>query len=129
MASPAPTTGSRNSRAAAASDTDWTQIAALYAILARLDPSPVVALNHAAALGMARGPEAGLACMAELDALGVLDGYYLLPAAQADLLRRAGRHHEAAAAYERALRLVGQETERRYLERRLAEARDAASIN
>jgi len=118
-----------HAEAASASDTDWQQIVALYEILTRLDPSPVVALNQAAAIGMARGPEAGLERLAAIEASGELDGYHLLPASQADLLRRAGRFAEAAAAYRRALVLVSQETERRYLERRLAEAQAAASVH
>jgi RNA polymerase sigma-70 factor (ECF subfamily) len=118
-----------HAEAASASDTDWPQIAALYEILARLDPSPVVALNQAAAIGMARGPEAGLERLAALEASGELEGYHLLPASQADLLRRAGRHADAVAAYRRALLLVVHETERRYLERRLAEAQAAANVH
>jgi RNA polymerase sigma-70 factor (ECF subfamily) len=118
-----------HAEAVAASETDWPQIVALYEILARLDPSPVVALNQAAAIGMARGPEAGLERLASIEASGELAGYHLLPASQADLLRRAGRFAEAAAAYRRALDLVSQETERRYLERRLAEAQAAASVH
>jgi len=102
-----------------AADTDWPQIAALYALLLRLHPSPVVALNHAAAVAMAESPERGLRFIERLEAQGELDGYHLLPAAKADLLRRLGRFPEAAAAYERALRLVTHEAERRYLERRL----------
>ncbi len=112
-----------HAEAATPGATDWPQIAALYEILLRLDPSPVVALNHSAAVAMARGPQEGLRLLAELEASGELDGFHLLPAAQADLLRRAGRHAEAAVAYQRALALVSHDTERRYLARRLAEAR------
>jgi RNA polymerase sigma-70 factor (ECF subfamily) len=101
-----------------AEDTDWPQIAALYWELARLIPSPVVRLNRAVAVGMAEGPAAGLALVEELTGL---DGYYLLPATRADLLRRLGRDGEAAAAYRDALDLAGTETERRYLARRVAE--------
>ena len=97
--------------------TDWTQIAALYGALARLHPSPVVELNRAVAVAMAEGPEHGLAL---LDAVR-LPGYYLLPAARADLLRRLGRRGEAAAAYREALGLVTNDAERRFLERRLTE--------
>jgi RNA polymerase sigma-70 factor (ECF subfamily) len=114
--------GSLHAQAARAEDTDWPQIAALYALLLRLHPSPVVALNHAAAVAMER-LERGLRLVEDLEATGELDSYHLLPAAKADILRRLGRHAEAAAAYERALALVRQEAERRYLQRRLAEVR------
>jgi RNA polymerase sigma-70 factor, ECF subfamily len=110
-----------HARAARAADTDWAQIVALYARLFVAQPSPVVMLNHAAAVAMARGPAEGLALLDQLDASGVLPGYHWLPAARADLLRRLGRRDEAAAAYREALALVGNEAERRYLRRRLAE--------
>ena len=80
-----------HAQAERAADTDWPQIAALYAVLARIDPSPVVALNHAAAVAMADGLERGLALVERLEAGGALDGYHLLPAAHADILRRLGR--------------------------------------
>ncbi|MBL9215625.1 MAG: RNA polymerase sigma factor [Opitutaceae bacterium] len=99
------------------SETDWPQIVQLYGILLRLHPSPVVALNRAAAVAMAEGCERGLALMAGID----LPGYHLLPAARADLLRRLGRRPEAAAAYREALALVNNDAERRYLEGRLRE--------
>jgi RNA polymerase sigma-70 factor (ECF subfamily) len=108
-----------HAQAARAEETDWPQIAALYALLLRLHPSPVVALNHAAAVAMGNGLERGLRLIEELEATGELDGYHLLPAAKADVLRRLGRNTEAAAAYQRALSLVSQTAERRYLERRL----------
>ncbi|WP_026927000.1 RNA polymerase sigma factor [Granulicoccus phenolivorans] len=101
--------------------TDWRQIAALYAALARVAPSPVVELNHAVAVAMADGIPVGLARVEELAASGRLDGYYLLPATRADLLRRVGRTTEAAAAYREALRLAPTEAERRYLAARLRE--------
>jgi RNA polymerase sigma-70 factor (ECF subfamily) len=104
-----------------AADTDWRQIAILYALLSRLHPSPVIALNRAAAVGMADGPEAGLRLIAEIEAGGALAGYHLLPAARADLLRRLGRREEAAAAYDAALAIATNEAERRYLERRRRE--------
>ena len=88
-------------------------------------PSGVVALNHAAAVAMAEGPAAGLRLMDALVADGALAGYHLLPAARADLLRRLGRLREAAAAYREALALVGNEAERRFLERRLAQVAPA----
>jgi RNA polymerase sigma-70 factor (ECF subfamily) len=111
-----------HAQAARAEDTDWPQIAALYALLLRLHPSPVVALNHAAAVAMER-LERGLRLIEQLEATGELDGYHLLPAAKADVLRRLGRHSEATSAYERALSLVTHAAERRYLERRLREVR------
>ncbi len=107
--------------AATAADTDWAQIAGLYEQLARLLPTPVVELNHAVAVGMAQGPAAGLALVAELEASGQLAGYHLLPATRADLLRRLGRLPEAAVAYREALELASTDTERRFLSRRLAE--------
>jgi RNA polymerase sigma-70 factor, ECF subfamily len=110
-----------HAQAARAEDTDWRQIAILYAVLLRLHPSPVVALNRAAAVGMADGPEQGLRLLAEIEAGGALDGYHLLPAARADLLRRLGRRDEAAAAYDAARALAQSDVERRYLERRRRE--------
>jgi RNA polymerase sigma-70 factor (ECF subfamily) len=108
-------------RAARPEDTDWPQIAALYGALLRTTPGPIVELNAAAAVAMARGPREGLAWMEQLERSGALAGYHLLPAAQADLLRRLGRTEEARAAYARALALVRHPAERRFLERRLAE--------
>ena len=102
-------------------DTDWPQIVALYSKLLRLQPSPVVELNRAAATAMAYGPEEGLLIIESLDAGGSLEGYYLLHAARADLLRRAGRPDEAMRAYERALELCVNPVEIRYLQRRLQE--------
>ncbi|RZQ59645.1 RNA polymerase sigma factor [Amycolatopsis suaedae] len=103
-----------------AETTDWPQIAALYAELARLAPSPVVDLNRAVAIAMADGVAAGLALVDELAGSGRLDGYYLLPATRADLLRRDGRLAEAATAYEEALELAPTDAERRYLKGRLS---------
>jgi len=100
--------------------TDWTQIVALYDVLVRADPSPVVRLNRAVAKGMLAGPAVGLA---EIDAAlsdGALAGYHLAHAARADMLRRLGRAEEARADYRRALDLARQAPERRFLERRLA---------
>jgi RNA polymerase sigma-70 factor (ECF subfamily) len=114
-----------HARAARAAETDWQEIAALYAVLRTANPSGVVALNHAAAVAMAEGPAAGLRLMDALAADGSLAGYHLLPAARADLLRRLGRMSEAAAAYREALALVGNETDRRFLERRLAQVSPA----
>jgi RNA polymerase sigma-70 factor (ECF subfamily) len=105
-------------------ETDWPQIVQLYQALLRWQPTPVVELNHAVALAMAKGPAWGLAQLEALDAS--LAGYHLLHAARADLLRRDGRPAEARQAYARALDLVTHEAERRYLERRLAEVAAAA---
>jgi RNA polymerase sigma-70 factor, ECF subfamily len=107
-------------QAARAEETDWPQIVQLYDVLSRLQPSPVVALNRAVAVAMADTPQAGLSL---LDALAEeLDGYHLFHAARADLLRRAHSFADAAQSYERALAGVTNESERRYLERRLADA-------
>jgi RNA polymerase sigma-70 factor (ECF subfamily) len=105
-----------------AAATDWPQIAALYARLARLTPTPVVRLNQAVAVAMADGPAVGLALLRDLEESGRLAGYHLLPATRADLLRRLGRHREAAASYRQTLELAGNDAERRYLAGRLAEA-------
>ena len=101
-------------------DTDWRQIAALYGVLARLQPSPVVRLNGAVAVGMSEGPGRGLALIDELGATGELDRYHLFHAARADMLRRLGSFEAAADAYRRALALMAYGVERAYLERRLA---------
>ncbi len=113
--------GALHGAAPAAAETDWRQIAALYHSLLRLQPTPVVELNAAVALGMAAGFEAGLEWIDRIDARGELTGYHLLPAARADLLRRLGRHAEAADAYRQALDLATNPTERRFLERRIKE--------
>ena len=105
-------------QAARAEDTDWPQIVRLYDVLERLQPSPIVSLNRAVAVAMADGPQQGLMLM---DELGDLDNYHLLHAARADLLRRIGSSEEAAKSYTRALALVSNESERRFLERRLRE--------
>jgi RNA polymerase sigma-70 factor, ECF subfamily len=108
-------------RATCSEQTDWAQIAALYDGLLEVLPSPVVELNGAVAHAMATGPQEGLRRIADLEARGELSGYHLLPAAQADLLRRAGDVNGARTAYQRALVLATQPMERRYLERRLHE--------
>ena len=105
-----------HAQADAPEETDWPQIAQLYGELARLQPSPVVELNRAVAVAMAEGPDAGLEL---LDGLP-LQRYHLFHAARADLLRRSGRAAEAHAAYERARELATNDTERAFLERRLA---------
>jgi len=107
--------------APSAAETDWAEIVVLYGELAALTGSPVVELNRAVAVAMAEGPERGLDLVEALSAEGALDGYRLLPATRADLLRRLGRRAEAAVAYEEALALTTTTAERRYLERRLAE--------
>jgi RNA polymerase sigma-70 factor, ECF subfamily len=104
-----------------AEDTDWRTIVRLYGALGHLTPSPVIELNRAVAIGMAEGPTAGLILVDALASTGALDGYHLLPATRADLLRRLGRDAEAAQAYREALALAGTGAEQRYLTRRLAE--------
>lgn len=106
--------------AASTETTDWRQVVSLYDILALVDPSPVVALNRAAAISMRDGAETGLAAIDAAMADGGLDAYHLAHAARADLLRRLGRDGEAKNAYRRALALARQSAERRFLERRLA---------
>jgi RNA polymerase sigma-70 factor (ECF subfamily) len=101
--------------------TDWARIAALYDLLLRAEPSPVVELNRAVAVAMRDGPEAGLALVDAILGRGDLTDYHLAHAARADLCRRLGRTAEARAFYKRALTLTRQEPERRFLERRLAE--------
>ncbi len=113
-------------QAARAEDTDWPQIVRLYDILERQQPSPVVALNRAAAVAMVDGPAPALALVDKLAAGGELDRYHLLHSARAELLRRLGDGAEAAKSYARALALVSNETERRFLERRLREVQPAA---
>jgi RNA polymerase sigma-70 factor (ECF subfamily) len=108
-------------QAARAEDTDWPQIAQLYDLLERMQPSPIISLNRAVAVAMVDGYQKGLALIDELAAGGDLDQYHLLHAARADLLRRAGSSAEAAKSYRRALALVTNESERRYLDRRLRE--------
>ncbi|MGH9667319.1 MAG: RNA polymerase sigma factor [Bryobacteraceae bacterium] len=108
-------------RAARAEDTDWPQILRLYSLLERLHPSPVVSLNRAVAVAMVDGPRAALALLDALGAAGDLNDYHLLHSARADLLRRAGSSEEAAKSYAKALALVTNDSERRFLERRLSE--------
>jgi RNA polymerase sigma-70 factor (ECF subfamily) len=101
--------------------TDWPQIVALYDVLHRANPSPVVELNRAVAVAMRDGPADGLALIDGILDRGDLQDYHLAHAARADLLRRLGRTQEARRAYQRTLQLVSQEPERRFIERRLAE--------
>jgi RNA polymerase sigma-70 factor (ECF subfamily) len=116
-----------HARAREAADTDWLEIAGLYRELAHVSPSPVIELNRAVAIAMADGPAAGLAIVDSLRASDALAGYYLVPATRADFLRRLGRAGEAATEYRAALALVANDTERRYLQRRLTEATAAAA--
>jgi RNA polymerase sigma-70 factor (ECF subfamily) len=110
-----------------AAATDWSQIAGLYELLAKISPSPVIELNRAAAVAMADGPERGLHLMDRGEVADALDGYSWLHAARADLLRRLGRNAEAAEAYARALMLTENRAERAYLSQRLAEAQSQTS--
>lgn len=110
-----------HAEAPTAAATDWAQIVGLYDVLLRLDPSPVVELNRAVAVAMRDGPGAGLAAVDAILSRGELPDYHFAHAARADLCRRLGRTEEARAAYRRALELVRQAPERRFLERRLAE--------
>jgi RNA polymerase sigma-70 factor, ECF subfamily len=111
-----------HARATRAQETDWPQIVGLYEVLRRVQPSPVVELNHAAAVAMARGPDAGLVLLNHLEARAELRGYHFLPAARGDLLRRLGNWPAAAEAYRQALPLASNDAERRFLTRRLVEA-------
>jgi RNA polymerase sigma-70 factor (ECF subfamily) len=110
-----------HAEASDAAATDWAQIVGLHNVLAPADRSPVVELNRAVAIAMRDGPSAGLVLIDAILERGDLEDYHLAHAARADLCRRLGRTAEARAAYERALGLVRQEPERRFLERRLAE--------
>jgi RNA polymerase sigma-70 factor (ECF subfamily) len=107
-----------HSQAASSADTEWLQIVALYTELAARTPSPVILLNMAVAVAMADGPETGLKL---IDSIDGLDRFHLMHSARADLLRRLGRTEEAAAAYERALSLATEESDRRFLKSRLSQ--------
>ncbi|HJU29288.1 MAG TPA: DUF6596 domain-containing protein, partial [Candidatus Binataceae bacterium] len=110
-----------HARAAESKDTDWREIEALYAYLMKLQPSPVVELNHAAAIAMAGDPARALEMIESICARGELGEYHLLWAARADLMRRMGRWAEAADSYRAALALAKAEPERRFLLRRMGE--------
>jgi len=110
--------------AVSADATDWDEIAGLYDVLLRVEPTPVVELNRAVAIAMRDGPSAGLALIDAILARGNLNEYHLAHAARADLCRRSGNTAQARASYKRALALARQEPERRFLERRLAELSD-----
>jgi RNA polymerase sigma-70 factor (ECF subfamily) len=110
-----------HAEARTAGETDWKQIAALYALLNVSQPSAIVSLNHAVAVAMSESLERGLALIDELGSSGELDSYHLYHAARADLLRRMGRHREALASYHRGLALTTNAVELRYLRRRMSE--------
>lgn len=114
-------------QSARAEDTDWRQIVQLYDVLERVQPSPVVSLNRAVAVAMVNGPGQGLELIDALAATNDLENYHLLHAARADLLRRLGSRDEAAKSYARALALVTNDSERRFLERRLREVKSPAA--
>ncbi|MDF0651620.1 MAG: RNA polymerase subunit sigma-24 [Nitrospira sp. LK265] len=109
-----------HAEATSTAETDWAQIIALYDLLLRVDPSPIIALNRAVAVAMRDGPAKGLELIDALLASGELTNYHLAHAARADLCRRLGRDAEARASYNKALALTKQQPERRFLERRLA---------
>jgi RNA polymerase sigma-70 factor, ECF subfamily len=110
-----------HAEARTAGETDWKQIAALYALLNVSQPSAIVSLNHAVAIAMSESLEQGLALIDDLGSTGELDSYHLYHAARADLLRRMGRHREALESYRRGLALTGNAVELRYLRRRMSE--------
>jgi RNA polymerase sigma-70 factor (ECF subfamily) len=116
-------------QAARAEDTDWRQIVRLYNLLERLQPSPIVSLNRAVAVAMLEGPKPGLALVDALAATNDLASYHLLHAVRADLLRRLGSPVEAAKSYTQALALVTNDSERRFLERRLREVQSTSSAS
>src|SRR5881296_1291057 len=107
-------------------DTDWTKIVRFYDALQRIQPSPIISLNRAVAIAMMDGPDQGLAIVNELAARGDLDSYHLFHATRADLLRRNGATQQAAGSYQRALELVTNESERRFLKGRLHQVQSAA---
>jgi RNA polymerase sigma-70 factor (ECF subfamily) len=106
-------------------DTDWPQIAGLYEVLLRISPSPVIELNHAAAVSMVDGPARALDLIDALEGRGGLNGYELMPAVRADLLRRLGRREAAREAYLKATAATQLEPLRRLYARRLAELKEA----
>src|SRR5438132_303616 len=116
-------------KAASAEETDWPQIVRLYDLLERVQPSPIVSLNRAVAVAMVDGLQRGLALINELAATGSLDDYHLLHAARADLLRRLGSTAEAARSYELALTLATNESEKRFLERRLRDVQPEQALS
>jgi len=119
--------GAVHCQARRAEDTDWPQIVRLYDRLEEIQPSPVVSLNRAVAVAMSDGPQRGLELIDALSESGDLDEYHLLHAARADLLRRLGAKAEAAVSYARALALATNESERRFLDRRLRDVQGFVS--
>jgi RNA polymerase sigma-70 factor (ECF subfamily) len=117
-----------HAQAPSAAETDWAQIVALYGVLLRIIPSPIIELNRAVAVAMRDGAEAGLTLVDAILAEGELSDYHLAHSVRADLCRRLGRSEEARTAYERALSLARQEPERRFLERRLAELKTVVRV-
>ncbi|KQK29162.1 RNA polymerase subunit sigma-24 [Bosea thiooxidans] len=115
-----------HARARTAEETDWARIVALYAVLGRVAPSPIVELNRAVAVGMAEGPAAGLELVEALAAEPALKRYHLLPSVRGDLLSKLGRHREAAEAFDQAVALTRNVKERALMEERAATARTAA---
>ncbi|HEY1461968.1 MAG TPA: RNA polymerase sigma factor [Terriglobales bacterium] len=109
-----------------AEDTDWAQILELYDLLERIQPSPIVSLNRAVALAMVNGPQSGLMILDILSAANNLENYHLLHATRADLLRRSGLHEAAVQSYARALEMATNESERRFLQRRIKEMQSQA---
>jgi RNA polymerase sigma factor (sigma-70 family) len=116
-----------HARARTAEETDWRRIAALYAVLAAINPSPIVELNRAVAISMAEGPAAGLVLVEALADEPALRGYHLLPSVRGDLLAKLGRHGEAAAAFDRAVSLTRNAKERALMQQRATTARNAAA--
>ena len=112
-----------HAEAASAAETDWAQIAGLYGVLMTIEPSPIIELNRAVAIAMRDDPASGLGIIDAILDRGELTDYYLIHSARADLCRRMGRTADSILAYERALALVRQGPERRFLERRLSELR------
>ena len=118
-----------HSEAGSSAATDWPQIVALYDLLARAAPSPVVELNRAVAIAMRDGPQPGFALIEALVARGDLAEYHLAHAARADLCRRLGKSAEARASYEKALHLARLEPERKFLQKRLRELGSETHLN
>ncbi len=110
-----------HAEASVATNTDWAQIAELYDVLLRMEPSPVIELNRAVAVAMRDGPQSGIDLIDAILSRGDLVDYHLAHAARADLLRRLGNARDAKIAYKKAIRLTQQEPERRFLERRLGD--------
>ncbi|HEY5445597.1 MAG TPA: DUF6596 domain-containing protein, partial [Pyrinomonadaceae bacterium] len=110
-----------HAEAALAAETDWLQIAALYRELMRMNPSPIIALNHAVAVAMSEGPQEGLLLIDVAGSSGKLDNYYLYHAARGDLFRRLQRFDESTEAYSRAIELTTNQVEKQYLRKRIEE--------